>query len=51
VVGFGEVFSGKLSNGQEIGIKTLSTSFHQSKLEFFNEVSYHNSKILTKKKD
>jgi hypothetical protein len=51
VGGFGEVFYGKFPNGQEVGIKTLSTSSHQSKLEFFNEISFHNSNFFTKRKD
>jgi RIO-like serine/threonine protein kinase len=39
VGGFGEVFYGKLPDGQEVAVKTLSASSHQSKQEFFNEVS------------
>jgi RIO-like serine/threonine protein kinase len=37
--GFGEVYYGKLVNGQEIAVKTLSTTSHQTKQEFFNEVT------------
>jgi hypothetical protein len=37
--GFGEVYYGKLVNGQEIAVKTLSTTSHQTKEEFFNEVT------------
>jgi hypothetical protein len=37
--GFGEVYYGKLVNGQEIAVKTLSTTSHQTKHEFFNEVT------------
>jgi hypothetical protein len=36
--GFGEMLYGMLDGGQEVAIKFLSTSFHQSKQEFFNEV-------------
>ncbi|KAH8973094.1 hypothetical protein BDL97_01G026900 [Sphagnum fallax] len=36
--GFGEVYYGKLVNGQEIAVKTLSTTSHQTKQEFFNEI-------------
>ncbi|KAH9567026.1 hypothetical protein CY35_03G008000 [Sphagnum magellanicum] len=36
--GFGKVYYGKLVNGQEIAVKTLSTTSHQTKQEFFNEV-------------
>lgn len=36
--GFGEVFYGKLPDGQEVAVKTLSASSHQSKQEFFNEI-------------
>ncbi|CAM6045680.1 unnamed protein product [Sphagnum compactum] len=38
VGGFGEVYYGKLVNGQEIAVKTLSTTSHQTKQEFFNEI-------------
>ncbi|KAH9549043.1 hypothetical protein CY35_11G119900 [Sphagnum magellanicum] len=38
VGGFGEVFYGKLPDGQEVAVKTLSASSHQSRQEFFNEV-------------
>ncbi|CAK9871250.1 unnamed protein product [Sphagnum jensenii] len=38
VGGFGEVFYGKLPDGQEIAVKTLSASSHQSRQEFFNEI-------------
>ncbi len=37
--GFGEVYYGKLVNGQEIAVKTLSTTSHQTEQEFFNEVT------------
>ncbi|KAH9567025.1 hypothetical protein CY35_03G007900 [Sphagnum magellanicum] len=36
--GFGKVYYGKLVNGQEIAVKTLSTTSHQTKQEFFNEI-------------
>ncbi|KAH8966149.1 hypothetical protein BDL97_03G009000 [Sphagnum fallax] len=36
--GFGEVYYGKLVNGQEIAVKTLSTTSHQTEQEFFNEI-------------
>ncbi|CAK9258818.1 unnamed protein product [Sphagnum jensenii] len=38
VGGFGEVFYGKLPDGQEVAVKTLSASSHQSRQEFFNEI-------------
>ncbi|CAK9220490.1 unnamed protein product [Sphagnum troendelagicum] len=38
VGGFGEVYYGKLVNGQEIAVKTLSTTSHQTEQEFFNEI-------------
>lgn len=36
--GFGDVFYGKLSDGQEIAAKVLSPESCQSKQEFYNEV-------------
>jgi len=36
--GFGGVYYGKLVNGQEVAVKTLSTTSHQTKQEFFNEI-------------
>jgi hypothetical protein len=36
--GFGDVFYGKLPDGQEIAAKVLSAESHQSKQEFYNEV-------------
>jgi hypothetical protein len=36
--GFGDVFYGRLPDGQEIAAKVLSAESHQSKQEFFNEV-------------
>ncbi|KAJ7519381.1 hypothetical protein O6H91_20G035900 [Diphasiastrum complanatum] len=36
--GFGEVFHGILADGQEVAVKVLSATSHQSKLEFFNEI-------------
>ncbi|KAG0578777.1 hypothetical protein KC19_4G048700 [Ceratodon purpureus] len=36
--GFGDVFYGKLPDGQEIAAKVLSTKSHQSKKEFYNEI-------------
>ena len=36
--GFGDVFYGKLEDGQEIAAKVLSSASHQSKEEFYNEV-------------
>jgi RIO-like serine/threonine protein kinase len=45
--GFGEVYYGKLVNGQEIAVKTLSTTSHQTEQEFFNEVSkFYNLKFF-----
>lgn len=38
--GFGDVFYGKLSCGQEIAVKVLSAKSQQSKQEFFNEVAF-----------
>jgi RIO-like serine/threonine protein kinase len=44
--GFGEVYYGKLVNGQEIAVKTLSTTSHQTEQEFFNEVTkFYNLKF------
>jgi hypothetical protein len=39
VGGFGDVFYGKLPDGQEIAAKVLSTDSNQTKVEFYNEVS------------
>lgn len=39
VGGFGDVFFGTLPDGQEIAAKVLSTDSHQTKVEFYNEVS------------
>lgn len=36
--GFGDVFYGRLPDGQEIAAKVLSAESHQSKQEFFNEI-------------
>ena len=36
--GFGNVYHGKLPDGQEIAAKVLSAESHQSKQEFYNEV-------------
>ncbi|KAJ7967042.1 Cysteine-rich receptor-kinase-like protein [Quillaja saponaria] len=36
--GFGAVYKGRLSNGQEIAVKRLSRESHQGDLEFKNEV-------------
>ncbi len=45
--GFGEVYYGKLVNGQEIAVKTLSTFSHQTEQEFFNEVTkFYNLKFF-----
>ncbi|CAM6054417.1 unnamed protein product, partial [Sphagnum tenellum] len=38
VGGFGEVFYGRLPDGQEVAVKTSSASSHQSSQEFFNEI-------------
>lgn len=37
--GFGDVFYGQLPDGQEVAAKVLSMNSHQSKQEFYNEVS------------
>jgi RIO-like serine/threonine protein kinase len=48
--GFGKVYYGKLVNGQEIAVKTLSTTSHQTEQEFFNEVTkFYSLKILNVK--
>lgn len=39
--GFGDVFYGKLPDGQEVAAKVLSATSHQSKQEFYNEVGAH----------
>jgi serine/threonine protein kinase len=45
--GFGEVYYGKLVNGQEIAVKTLSTTSHQTEQEVFNEVTkFYNLKYF-----
>jgi hypothetical protein len=51
--GFGGVYYGKLVNGQEVVVKTLSTTSHQTKQEFFNEVRslYNCKKIMKGKKN
>lgn len=36
--GFGDVYKGKLPDGQDVAAKVLSAHSHQSKNEFFNEV-------------
>lgn len=36
--GFGDVFYGKLPDGQGIAAKVLSAGSHESKQEFYNEV-------------
>ncbi|KAJ7547186.1 hypothetical protein O6H91_08G073600 [Diphasiastrum complanatum] len=41
--GFGPVYYGKLSNGQEVAVKVLSKHSHQGSQEFYNEVE-----LLTK---
>lgn len=38
--GFGDVFYGKLEDGQEIAAKVLSSTSCQSKQEFYNEVGF-----------
>ena len=40
--GFGDVFYGKLADGQEVAAKVLSTNSLQSNQEFYNEVSRQN---------
>jgi RIO-like serine/threonine protein kinase len=50
VGGFGEVFYGKLPDGQEVAVKTLSASSHQSRQEFFDEVSSYTTNFDRKER-
>lgn len=39
--GFGDVFYGKLADGQEVAAKVLSSNSHHMLQEFYNEVCSH----------
>lgn len=45
--GFGSVYKGRLSDGQEIAVKRLSAGSKQGELEFKNEVLHVNGEAST----